>query len=174
MNAPFQPLAVAADEDRRLFTLAADIGAALMPLDEIYAAHGVTPEEQVALDNNASFQAMVEIARREWASIDSTEQRIRIKARLILEEALPYMFQMITDKQVPAVARVSAIKEIKEIGGVVKPAAESAGGGGPTLPSIVINLGAAGTAAKDVTIEATAVEVKKKVEGFVIDTDDYT
>jgi hypothetical protein len=98
--------------------LAADLAAGIYDHATIFTNHGMSPEAGAELLLQPWFASMVEQARRDWESIDNVRDRIRIKAQITLEEALPTLYTLITDKSNPAAARVAAFKEVKEVAGM--------------------------------------------------------
>lgn len=124
--------------------LALDLAAEIWPEADIFKNHGVDPLYGAALMQQPWFRKMVEEAKREWNAIANAKQRIRLKSQLAVEHAIEDMYAVITDKTVPAQARVAAFKELKDVSGVSGGEGE-AGGGGANMPTVNIFLGDAGT-----------------------------
>lgn len=127
--------------------LAADIAADIWDPDVIFERHGISDSQRLALLGSDWFQAMIQEAKTEWSSLKNSKARVRLKGQLALEEAIPTIFQMINDIEVPATARVAAFKELKDLSGVAGAVMEGSVGNG--LPSVTIYLG---TPEKTVTI----------------------
>lgn len=130
--------------------LAADLAAEIYPQDVIFNNHGISPEAGEELLSQPWFAAMVAQAKRDWDALDNVKDRIRIKAQITLEEAIPTMYGLISDKNTPGAARVAAFKEMKEIAGMgMKEGAEGGAGfipiqiflDGRDKPPMVINPG---------------------------------
>lgn len=138
--------------------------------EKIFADHGLTLEEGRALLEVPEFRKMVNEARKEWGSLNNAKERIQVKARVALEEAIIDIFSLLRNTEVPAAARVAAFKELKEIAGV---ASKEDGPATAVAPSITIVLGHHGE-----TIEVTpgvthrpAPEDVELIEDFAVDTD---
>jgi hypothetical protein len=108
--------------------LAADLAAEIYDRDTIFVNHGLSPVAGEELLKAPWFSAMVEQARRDWGALDNVRDRIRIKAQITLEEALPTVYALINDKTAPAAARVAAFKEVKEVAGMSAKENEAAPG----------------------------------------------
>ncbi len=145
-------------------TLARDLAQDLYTMDELIQRHGLNQTIIRKLLRSKSFKAMVTAARGEWASPGNAKNRAQLKAQLAIEEAIPDMYKIVTDKEEAATARVSAFSQLREVGKFEKAPAEQAGSGGPGF-SVTINLGnntlkVTGTPHKNVAeIEATPEEV---------------
>jgi len=73
-------------------------------------------------------------------TLGNAKARVRLKARLALEEALPAVYGIVMDTTQPPVARVAAFKEIKDLSAVAANVGEL-GAQGNGLPSVTIVLG---------------------------------
>ena len=130
-------------------TLALEIAAELLPVEEIFKAHGLSDTQGLALLENPVFKDMVAAARTEWASSGNVKERIRSKARLALEELLPDHFAMATDKNINPANRNEAVKIIKDLAGMAPKAVE----GEATASRFIVNINL-DDASKDVSITA--------------------
>jgi hypothetical protein len=122
-------------------SLAAELAADLLPASEVFKKFGYTDADAKRMMADDRFIAMIQDARSEWASIKNSKQRLRIKARLALEEAIPVLFEMVNDWELPAPARVAAFKELKDASAIASAGAEEQAGSGSGLPSVTIYLG---------------------------------
>lgn len=121
--------------------LALDLAADIWPEADVFKNHGVEPVYGAALMQQEWFKKMIEEARREWNSITNAKQRIRLKSQLAVEHSIDELYTVITDKTVPAQARVAAFKELKDLSGAA--AQENSGAGGPAVPTVNIFLNGA-------------------------------
>lgn len=112
--------------------LAADLAADLYEREIIFTNHGMSLAQGLELLGQPWFKAMVEQARRDWDALDNTKDRIKTKAQIALEDSIPTVYGIITDKNTPGAARVAAFKEMKEIAGMG--AREGAEGGAVFVP----------------------------------------
>jgi hypothetical protein len=119
--------------------LALDLAAEIWPEADIFKNHGVDPLYGAALMQQPWFRKMVDEAKREWNAIANAKQRIRLKSQLAVEHAIEDMYAVITDKTVPAQARVAAFKELKDVSGVS--GVDQEAGGGAAMPTVNIFLG---------------------------------
>jgi hypothetical protein len=131
--------------------LAADLAAELYDHETVFKNHGLSLEVGQSLLAQPWFRAMVEQARRDWDALDNTKDRIRAKAQIALEESIPTVYGLISDKNTPGAARVAAFKEMKEIAGMGR--AEGPEGGAGFIP---IQIFLDGREAAPITIKPTA------------------
>jgi hypothetical protein len=158
--------------------LAADLAAEIYPQDVTFVNHGLSIEQGMELLQQPWFAAMVEQARRDWASVDNVRDRIRIKAQITLEESLPTLYTLITDRNNPAAARVAAFKEIKEVAGMSAKEIEPAAGfipvqiylGKPGDEPITISPGSYTKGNSVIEIEDLEDEVDEAEEAIAIGT----
>lgn len=132
--------------------LALDLAADIWPQADVFANHGIDPVYGAALLQQDWFARMVNEAKREWNSITNAKQRIRLKSQIVVEMSIDELYGVVTDKNIPAAARVAAFKELKDISGMsYDENAASAGAGVPSVniflngedgPSISITSGA--------------------------------
>lgn len=99
--------------------VALDLASNMWTESEVLARHGIDPVHGAKLLQQDWFKKMVAEAKSEWASIKNAKERIRLKSQVAVEQAIVDLFTIITDKQIPASARVAAFKELKEVAGVV-------------------------------------------------------
>ncbi len=142
--------------------LARDLAQDLYTMDELIERHGLSRVIIRKLLKSKTFKAMVTAARGEWASPGNAKNRAQLKAQLAVEEAIPELYAIVTDKEEAAPARVSAFSQLREVGKFEKAPAEQAGSGGPGF-AITINLGdstlkVSGTPHKNVAEDAIEIE----------------
>lgn len=120
-------------------TLAADLAADIYPAPEVFRRHGLDDADAKRLMSSEWFRHMIREAQSEWASVKNSKERLRIKGRVALEEAIPIIFSMISDDSIAPAARVAAFKELKDVSSVAATEGEMSIGSG--LPSVTIFLG---------------------------------
>lgn len=120
--------------------LAVDLASEIWGQTEVFRRHGLTEAEGEQLLGSTWFQEMLREARAEWTSLRGSKQRVKLKGQIALEEAIPLIYELITDSAIPATARVAAFKELKDVSGVSIGVAEG-GPAGSGLPSVTIYLG---------------------------------
>lgn len=151
--------------------LALDLAAEIYDKATIFDRHGIAEADGEELLEQPWFQQMVASAKAEWDSIGNSKERIQIKARLAVEEAIVEMYALLRDPKVPAAARVGAFKELKEIAGVVpreNPLASTAAGA--SISIIFGDDAATVSVTPGVTREVEDAEVVESDE-FSVDTD---
>ena len=120
--------------------LAVDLASNVWPENQVFANHGVDPIYGANLMQQDWFKKMVDEAKREWNSISSAKDRIKLKSQVAVEMAIKDLYDLVVDQKIPAAARVAGFKELKDIAGVSAP---DAGGGGSHGPVVTIHLGGA-------------------------------
>lgn len=116
--------------------LAFELASGLRPPLAVASDYGLNEAQLRELLDNPRFAEMVREARKEWESASNTQARIRMKARMAVEESLPTLFDVISDPAVAGAARISAFRELREIADVV--AQPQAVAPGASLPPITI------------------------------------
>lgn len=135
-------------------SLAAELAADIHPQNEIFDRYGLTAEEGERLLANPIFDDMVDQARKDWHSIKNVKSRVKLKARIAIEEALPTLYKLISDANEPGSARVSAFKELKDIADVVEKT-EQGGAEGNRLPSVTIVFGQQTDEPKEMNVQGS-------------------
>ena len=121
-------------------------------LDEVLAAFQMTPAQFEAIRTDKRFDRMLQACITEWSSAVNSEQRIKMKAAVALEEAILPLFTAVTDTDQPLNHRVEGIKTLAKLSGMDDKAAGPSNAGF----SITINMGA-GIAPKVINAQANQV-----------------
>jgi len=132
------PLPLTISPDSASNTLALELVARLEPASSVLARYGITPEEAERLLATPTFKAQLREAHQFWNSPENREERIRIKAAMMSEDALPEMHMLLHDGEKPMTARVDLFKTINRLAGLDKTAEGAVGTGGFR---IVMNFG---------------------------------
>jgi hypothetical protein len=101
---------------------------------------GFTSEEYVALTETRAFRLMLLQAQAEWEGAGNTHKRIKLKAAVNIEEALPHFYHAMIDPKEPLSAKVKAFEVVSKVAGLGIPEPVAAGNG--QFFKLEINLGA--------------------------------
>lgn len=105
----------------RVGAMVYELAAGLRAGRDILQSYGVTVGEFRQLVKLPEFAEMVKAAKREFASLPNTADRVRLKAQVMTELGLEEMWEIIRHPAVPAAARVSAYNSVKSLTGLDKP-----------------------------------------------------
>lgn len=123
--------------------IATELAAGLSDAAGIREKYGITTAQWDKLKKSPAFRHMLAEAVKQLGGDMNASARIRMKADIILEDALPAYDAMIHDTKAPAQARIDAGKLIAAINGRTGKQGDgtpgSAGGGGGFI--LNINLG---------------------------------
>lgn len=96
--------------------------------------YGITNAQWDHLKRNPTFRSMLAEAIREFQGDQNARQRIKLKADIILEDAIPAYDKMIHNEACPASERINAGKLLAQLAGHnAKEGVVAAAGGGFTL-----------------------------------------
>jgi hypothetical protein len=134
------------DSDARLVW---ELVAKISPAKQILARHGLTAADLQAKMRDKMFVAAFKEAKKAWEADLNVQQRIKLKAGLLLEDSLQDLFVMIKDPQQSATNKLEATKQLGQLSQTINPR-QNAGGEGSSF-KLTINLGE--RSAKSVTID---------------------
>jgi len=134
----------------KLAALAAELGAKLLPTDEVLRRFQLTPQDLRLLLQDPQFRHMITDFRREWNSPMSAKDRIKLKALLMVEDNLLTLHQLFNNDLTNPTARLAAYDQMVKLADAA-PKRESAAEGGSKF-HLTLNLGA--HAAQPFTIDA--------------------
>ena len=120
--------------------IAAELAAGLSDAAAVRERYGISLGQWEILKKSALFRSMLAEAIRTLRGDLNAGNRIKIKADIILEDALPAYDTMIHDKEIPAQARIDAGKLIAAINGRLIKQNDSVNGGGTGF-TLNINIG---------------------------------
>jgi hypothetical protein len=127
-------------DEQRLRELAAGMAKDVEDTDALLQRLGFTRDDYNELAETRSFKAMLDQALSEWAGASNTHKRIKLKAAVSVEQALPSFYQaMISDKE-PLSSKVKAFEVVSRVAGLAAPEPINAGNG--QYFKLEINLGA--------------------------------
>lgn len=113
-----------------LMSIARDIAMDIQILPKILAKHGITNVQYDYLSqHNEFFKQAVTVLCREWQSIGSTKERIRVQAAAALEEQLPIIASRVGSKTEKLEAVVEGAKLLAKIADVDSPSGGGVGSG---------------------------------------------
>lgn len=138
------------DSDARLVW---ELVANIFPPADILKRHGLTGADLKAKMKDAMFVAAYKEAKTLWASDLNVQQRIKLKAGLLLEDSLQDLFVMIKDPQQSASNKLEATKQLGQLSQTINPKQQS----GPEGSGFKLTINLGENAAKSVTIDGHAV-----------------
>ena len=129
---------VEADE-QRLRDLAHGMAKDIEDTDRLLERLGFTRGDYDELAQTRTFKTMLSQATSEWEGASNTHKRIKQKAAVNIEEALPHFFQAMTDPKEPLSSKVKAFEVVSRVAGLGNPEPIAAGNG--QFFKLEINLG---------------------------------
>ena len=136
---PFSaPLMSKADE-KKLRDLAHGIVRGIETPEEVLARLDFTSADYTELSETRMFRQMLREAQSEWEGAGNTHKRIKLKAAVNIEEALPHFFQAMTSDKEPLSSKVKAFEVVSRVAGLGQP--EPVGAGAGQFFKLEINLG---------------------------------
>lgn len=146
---------VTKDDETRLRDLATGLIRGIEEPEVVLDRLKFTTDEYTELSETRMFRQMLREAQEEWEGARNTFKRIRIKAAVNVEEALPHFYQAMTDPKEALSSKVKALEVVSRIAGVSAP--EIAPQGNGQFFKLEINLGG-GTAPILVGTENVTIE----------------
>jgi hypothetical protein len=110
-----------ANDELKLRTLASELAKDIEDLPVILTRLGLTRDEYDVLCDTNMFRGMLEQAYHEWQGATNTGKRIKLKAAINIEEALPSMHAAIVNEKENLASRVKAFEVMARIGGLGNP-----------------------------------------------------
>jgi hypothetical protein len=148
------------DDEQRLRELAIGIARQIEEPLAVIDRLGFTSDDYDELSQTRMFKTMLAQAINEWEGAANTHKRIKQKAAVNVEEALPHFYRAMTDPKEPLSSKVKALEIVSRIGGLGNPELVAPGAG--QFFKLEINLGAGVTpislGVDNMTIEHDAQE----------------
>lgn len=138
------------DSDARLVW---ELVANISKPSEILKRHGLTVGDFRAKMNDGMFVAAYKEAKTAWKSELNVQQRIKLKAGLLVEDSLQDLFVIIKNPDMSAQHKIDAHKQLSALAGAT--GNKQASGEGGSAFKLTINLGDKST--KSVTIDGHAL-----------------
>jgi hypothetical protein len=126
-------------DEKRLRDLAAGLIRGIEEPEIILERCGFTTDDYTELSETRMFRQMLREAQEEWEGARNTHKRIKLKAAVNIEEALPHFFQAMTDVKEPLSSKVKAFEVVSRVAGLGNPEPVAAGNG--QFFKLEINLG---------------------------------
>jgi hypothetical protein len=148
------------DDEKRLRDLAAGLVRGIEEPETVLGRCGFTPGDYTELSETRMFRQMLREAQEEWEGARNTHKRIKLKAAVNIEQALPHFFQEMTSTKEPLSAKVKAFEIVSRVAGLGVPEPVATGNG--QFFKLEINLGGdaapivAAIGVENVTIEHEA------------------
>jgi hypothetical protein len=127
------------DDEFRLRELAAGLAKGVEEDQVLLARLGFTREDYDELTQTRTFKVILDQAFGEWGDASNTHKRIKLKAAVNVEEALPSFYQAMINTNEPLSSRVKVLEIVSKIGGLGNPEPVAAGVG--QYFKLEINLG---------------------------------
>jgi hypothetical protein len=126
-------------EEQRLRELANGIVRGIQTPEEVLNMLGFNSYEYADLTETRMFRQMLRQAQDEWEGASNTHKRIKLKAAVNIEEALPHFFTAMTSDKEPLSSKVKAFEVVSRVAGLGNPEPMNAGAG--QFFKLEINLG---------------------------------
>jgi hypothetical protein len=126
-------------DERRLRELALGLAKQIEDPRDLLSRLGFTSDDYRELCETRTFRDILRQASSEWEGAGNTHKRIKLKAAVNIEEALPSFYQAMVDPKEALSSRVKALEVIARIGGLGLPEPAAAGSG--QFFRLEINLG---------------------------------
>jgi hypothetical protein len=127
-------------EEQRLRELANGIVRGIQTPEEVLGMLGFTSANYTELSETRSFRQMLRQAQDEWEGASNTHKRIKLKAAVNIEQALPHFYMAMTNDKEPLSSKVKAFEVVSRVAGLGNPEPVNAGAG--QFFKLEINLGA--------------------------------
>ena len=127
------------DDEKRLRDLANGIAKDVEDIDKLLERLGFTREDYDELVGTRTFKSILAQAASEWEGASNTHKRIKLKAAINIEQALPHFFSEMTNPTEPLSSKVKAFEAVSRVAGLGNPELVQPGGG--QFFKLEINLG---------------------------------
>jgi len=149
------------EADNALRALAAEIACDSFDMEDILKTHSITLEQFKRIEQTPRFQMYLKEALTNWNSTANTQERVKSKGAISIEDLLPAMHTTVLDKTQPLAPRVELFKALMKVGGIGEKATTGAGGDGEKF-SVTINLGGENSLKIERTLPS---QVSQAIEG---------
>lgn len=128
------------EDEKRLRDLAHGLIRGIEEPQTVLNRLGFTTDDYEVLADTRAFRQMLGEAQDEWEGARNTHKRIKLKAAVNIEEALPHFYLAMTDPKEPLSSKVKAFEVVSRVAGLGNPEPVAAGAGQSF--NLQINLGA--------------------------------
>jgi hypothetical protein len=136
---PISPALLTKDDEKRLRDLAAGLVRGIEEPETVLERCGFASGDYTELSETRMFRQMLREAQEEWEGARNTHKRIKLKAAVNIEEALPHFYQAMTNEKEPLSSKVKAFEVVARVAGLGNPEPVTAGNG--QFFKLEINLG---------------------------------
>jgi hypothetical protein len=126
-------------DEQKLRDLASGIVRGIEEPIAILERLGLTSDDYTELSETRMFRQMLRTAQEEWEGASNTHKRIKLKAAVNIEEALPHFFRAMTSGNEPLSSKVKAFEVVSRVAGLGQTEPVNAGTG--QFFKLEINLG---------------------------------
>lgn len=134
--------------------VAIELAARLSDAGAIRQRYGISDAQWEVLRRNPTFKSMLVEAIQNLQGDLNSAKRVKLKSSAALEDSVLTLYAMAHDPEIPAAARIEAIKLLHSLSG--QNAKEGAATAGPGF-SININFSGSDSVTKNVTLEGKAL-----------------
>lgn len=137
---PLSAPSLTQQDEKRLRDLAHGIVRGIEDAAIVLERLGFTSDDYMELSETRAFRQMLREAQAEWEGAGNTHKRIKLKAAVNIEEALPHFYTAMTSDKEPLSSKVKAFEVVARVAGLGNPEPVAAGNG--QFFKLEINLGA--------------------------------
>jgi hypothetical protein len=160
---PFSTALLTKEDEKRLRDLASGLIRAIEDPETVMQRCGFSSSDYAELSETRMFRQMLREAQEEWEGARNTHKRIKLKAAVNIEEALPHFYKAMTDAKEPLSSKVKAFEVVARVAGLGNPEPVAQGNG--QFFKLEINLGG-GIAPIVAAIGVENMTIEHEAHGF--------
>jgi hypothetical protein len=111
-------------DEQRLRALATGMAQGIRDPKEILAELGFSEDDWRELERSRVFLRVLNQAVAEWNNVARTPQRVKLKAAINVEQALPQFYDDMVNASHPLIARVRTLEAVAKLAGLPEPELE--------------------------------------------------
>ena len=138
-------LVITREDETRLRDLAYAIAKDIEDPQEVLARLGFTHEDYDELAGTRVFKSMLDQAVSEWQGANNVAKRVKLKAAVNIEQAMPSMYDAMIDPKEPLASRVKVFEIMSRVGGLGNPEPQAIGAGSAFNLTIQLDAGGVGS-----------------------------
>ena len=147
--------------DASLRSIDKEIACDSFDMGDILKAHSLTLEQFKRIEHTPRFQLYLREALADWNSTANTQERVKSKTAVSVEDMLPTLHSTVLDKTQPLAPRVELFKALMRAAGIGEKSTTGANDAGEKF-SVTINLGG-----------ENSLKIEKTLPSQVIDGEAY-
>lgn len=136
--------------------LAWEIAAEIAPITDILKRYEISPQDFKNKLKDPMFRMAIREAKSMWKSDLNVQQRIRVKAAMLVEDSLLDVFAIIKNEHMPAASKLEAFEKLMKTADLAPKAGK--GEGGPVGAGFKINIHLGSSPEQSVIIDGHAIE----------------